>query len=1731
MEVKNRELIKGTTDWTSPLTIEEIEQTYSNEWLNLDNLLKWEDKSYAIVEKGVRKNVQSNIIKASDFNFNIDNDYEITTIEVRLMVLDDTKGGTNIKDNLISINDIKISPYSTFWNDDNTEIRTYIFNNTNIDFNNIEIKYSCIGTGSDYQIPLIYGIQCRLIYWYYEDVINDELPQYYVNANLSEYELQGDKNTTTLTIDRYCLNGKSGLFGNVYINLSNNLKFNDNSNKKIINATNTNNIWTSTEKFIIRGIETGLGKITITSSSINVPIILYVLIDNNIYYNDNYTVLEDNIFNNCTANERGGAIYNNSYLNNSNSTYNLNNATIEGNNLYEATTEINPLLENEYEAGTINFSCEVKTINEEKTVDKGIVELYNNSNLISTTDVGNDGIAIFNVPFEDIGEYNLKFKYVNSNLEFGNSATKKTIKITKKNTTINIIKNTGEKYLENEIPNIQQNNYMIVRLIETTSNLPIPNETIIWEGKKYITDENGYAYLIIIKDIGELNINLSYNGNDYNRECNIERKINVTLKTTILNVSDLYTREKIKDNYIVKLMDNDGNGIAGKYLYVYMENTIDSKGIKDYKLKTDKSGNITIPIEFNKGIWVTTNTFESDGIYEKTIEYTNIICYDSGYIETLLELDETTIKGIENDKINISGRLTETIGKSGIKTEIQIIAIDKINNKKIYKQLNTNIDGYFNVDLKLDKGEYVFQVVYLGSNVFDGCIQSGNIAIIKTGDEKCIIESANYKGEIKNIENYKIKLTDIDGVPLINRKILFNFKKSNKEWYDYEIYTDERGIATAPSIGLKAGVYLVKSTFLGDEHYKGVTNKNILIVNNTSNILESKIDLQSETVVNDKRRVTFVLSGVNVDNASQNITLSRQYVSIATYNDKGYIDTTELVTNDNGGFYIDLDTNPQVTVVQGIYTGSSLYKDYEYTHIYYRPLEKGTITTISAKNVELFEGENKYYIATLKDNNNNLLKDKIICTEFIHSDKSREIIYTKTNELGEIQIELSNFSPDIYTVKSYFEGDNVYRSAMSTNNVKINQNANKIPTVIVGEDYRKTYMEMLADEMFDIELTAGVLGNLQTTTNDEDIVRSNKLAKKKIVFFIQNLTDGTTWTETSTTNNNGLASISLKDWVGTFKITYTFLGDNEYAQSQGSSEIEIRPANEYESLIECYDQEVNYGENTNINIRLMNELPTDLDVSDEGKPIAQRIVNVKFINRITQKELLVKTYTSNLGRVKVSLLGDEINGNDERKSFFTVGIYDVIAYFEGDNNYKPCEKQVVLKINPTGFLEKIYITPKNQDYEIISNVRMSVGDSSLIVADFTANTDIGRPIIYDDDHNLIDDILGDYVLFNFYDRANRKISYMSYLEEEEFDGEIHTIAKFDLRILAGGIYDCYIEYPTQTNFIQNNEVRIQVEIIPRKPTLLCLASDNYDDIVDERTFNYENKGYLKTALYYDDGKYGRRYLDNEYVFFVINDITYYGITGRNDENYPELDNNGNGIIKEGIAKLSILNIESLPVGSYIVNCYNLGSNNIESSNMTFTLTITSENAWINGLDDNMNIYYGIYENLYKEGDLYDVNLTFEKVDRERGNVSIGVPVADVKIRLKYWYYNSNGVKVEKVLNVKKTDSNGRVKFQISIPKPMEMKKVSNENGDDGNKFMVFLNATAINDNYKDIDGNDIEDNGRVTIKRNDVTFHNYTYLKPTIIEFEVNETERNSWTPNPNSVIKDGIIYIDINKV
>ena len=82
----------------------------------------------------------------------------------------------------------------------------------------VTVSFACIGTGNDIQTPMIYGVQARVVYEYYEWEEEDEKPIYRTIASIDKYEISDDP--VTLMINRYCTNSMTGVYGTLEIKLS-----------------------------------------------------------------------------------------------------------------------------------------------------------------------------------------------------------------------------------------------------------------------------------------------------------------------------------------------------------------------------------------------------------------------------------------------------------------------------------------------------------------------------------------------------------------------------------------------------------------------------------------------------------------------------------------------------------------------------------------------------------------------------------------------------------------------------------------------------------------------------------------------------------------------------------------------------------------------------------------------------------------------------------------------------------------------------------------------------------------------------------------------------------------------------------------------------------------------------------------------------------------------------------------------------------------------------------------------------------------------------------------------------------------------------------------------------------------------------------------------------------------------------------------------------------------------
>lgn len=1436
--LQNRELVRDDTGWLSPSNVIAENVYENNNWLNLDNIMYYNDSTYATVPNGVSMNVKSQTISCTGFNFNIKEDATVTGVDVRIKVLDGTKGGSAIKDCVLTINGENVENNQKVWSDQLTLENIYTSTVTNLE--NLTIKYQIIGTGEDYNQPLIYGLQVKINYEYYAEIDHETTTTYETKATLSETKLTTLEDSTKLTISREVLNAQKGLYSTLHVKLSDELRFSDGKQEKLFDAVNTTELWKDMKILTIKPVMEGVGTITISSSSMNEEILLYCFVSLSDFAGE-FTSLNNTQFINNVATVRGGAVFNNQNLDNQNAVYEQNSAVIEGNDVYVAKTILNPKIQEEYalhEVTTINV--EVIAGNNSK-INHGSVRLYLNDTVTSISASVVNGIATIQTNaqlFNKLGQHKITFKYEGysdtNGLKYGKSEYSKYITITPQITTIELVNDT-----------IQQYEYCEIKLKDGNGNA-INGETVefIFPNQNTSalrqTDSNGIAHFLINWSVGTYPITLKYNGSTNYKESESNTSLKVTLKPTSIISEDKYLRKGLSDNYSLRLNDEDGNGLANKTINTIITN-ITSKTAQ-YTKTTSSNGVINLPINLGKDVYIATNTFKTDNVYESIKNTDKIIVYDAGVNETKINLDEQNVLGIDAKNTQITGSIHDVLADVKIpnQTIYMVLTTSDDTTAKIYKTTADKF-GNFLFDIKIGKGNYTYDCTYLGSNAYDGTIESGTISIIEEGSVETVFESTDYEYIISNNKDYIAQLTDADNNPLADKEVIINIKTRGATWDKYVTKTNQYGYFYYP-LNLTEGIYSVELSFLGDRIYKHCNKTNyILVEGKGSTKTEVKYINTSDFGFYDsdkQKNISFQL-------ISNNNPLKNKYCNLVVYDENKQNNILSIVTNEKGSISYDIPKTAGMKLVDAWFVGDSIYSPSWYTTCVFVQKTKGTITSIEGTNIEMYQGEEHFYKAKLTDVDGNALMNQEIITEVINSDKTRKYFYNSTDAEGYISISI-DLDVDIYKVISYFapSDDSQYRSCYCENVVKVLQNKNLIPTSVTASDVTQDYT---STDTFDVTL--------------KNLIDNTTIANKDITFEIID-SENKSNIRTAVTDANGVAHLELTEYEGTYLINYTFLGDVEYNQSINTNNLQIVVTDDKKTTIESYDTNLTYSSTNagNLNVKLVHSL---IGLSDKS-------IRATFVHRTTH-EVITRTATTIAGRVQFDVTG------------FIIGKYDVFLDFDGDMDYKPSTKQVELNISDPSDMDDVLVATE-KDYYITT-----YKESTILTAELLTESENKQELI------------GDYVLFDFYDRENKKYSFMSII------GDDYT-AKFNTNLLEGGYYDCYITYPSQTIF-KTAMKQIIVNVTQRNTVIE----------INDQIITYYADEYVTATLTDDIGNA----LPNEYVLMSIGNSTngYSVFNALTDAN--------------GVANVLV----DLPVGIYEISCYNITGKNYSQTNASANLEI------------------------------------------------------------------------------------------------------------------------------------------------------------------------------------------------
>ncbi len=400
--------------------------------------------------------------------------------------------------------------------------------------------------------------------------------------------------------------------------------------------------------------------------------------------------------------------------------------------------------------------------------------------------------------------------------------------------------------------------------VEFKFSKPINESAVLSIGDKNYTLNIVNGQGIIFDDFknGDYNVSIRLS-DDYNFT---KEKFNLTISIlkTIIIADEFTTTEFSEDEYVITLIDENGNPLSNQTVSVQI-NDADT-----YLRTTDDLGKASVPINL------------SNGIYHVSVKY-----------DVPLNMTDRYFSTIANSKISVKIPIDAEVNISQYLNEANIdIAFTKTINDTVTVYLNDKImtvnltNGNASIGLSdLNNGNYTF-IMYLdnGSYQFNRAVRMFTVDVKNT---KIIAD--DFMTYYQSGESYSVKLADENGTPLKNSMMTFVFDRNN-----ITVKTDDEGLASIP-INLTSGEYVLNIYFNGNNTHVSsmarvkVAVKSSISFENSQYALNSKMTVSLSGNLTDKMvdvTVNGVIYHVKVNNgkASLNVNLKVGSYSVSVAN-------------------------------------------------------------------------------------------------------------------------------------------------------------------------------------------------------------------------------------------------------------------------------------------------------------------------------------------------------------------------------------------------------------------------------------------------------------------------------------------------------------------------------------------------------------------------------------------------------------------------------------------------------------------------------------------------------------------------------------------------------------------------------------------------------------------------------------------------------------------------------
>ncbi|MEJ2782393.1 Ig-like domain-containing protein [Methanobrevibacter smithii] len=592
----------------------------------------------------------------------------------------------------------------------------------------------------------------------------------------------------------------------------------------------------------------------------------------------------------------------------------------------------------------------------------------------------------------------------------------------------------------------------------------------------------------------------------------------------------------------------------------------DDNQLSYQNLEVSSNGSISDNYSYNfngeySGSGVIKSNYENnDVIGSQQISNNDVISEpQSSVSNTVLSGNDTTLYFKNGTTYDV--KLTDITGKALSNQTVSFLINGKLYNR------TTGSDGVASMNINLAVGKYKITASYAGSSLYGSSSVTNLVEVLSTISANDVVKF------YKNGTQYYAKFVDGNGNPLVNAEVRFNI---NGVFYTRN--TNGSGIAKL-NIALYPNKYILTAYHPNGEA-KGY-NITVLSTINSSDIIKyfrngtqyyaTFYDGMGNPLINET--VRFNINGViyekrTNDKGTANLTISLypgNYILTAYHPNgeaKGYNISvlTTLIDNKDIDMYYRDGTAFAITVldgqgkplanaavrfnVNGVFydkitdengiakLGIRLYPNNYIITSSYNGLEVSNRINVSSSNTTIIgkdayvimDSINSNYTVTLVDVKGNPIGNKTVYFRY----DNKQVTAT-TDKNGNATITISGLKNGDYNITYGFDGVEGYCSSSSSSILHVVNST----TILTGNDLTMVYND---GSEFKVKLTD---------------LYGKPLANKIITFVINGIAYN------RTTDSNGVASINIRLYPGTYLVSYSYSNKGSLDYNNGSNNVVV----------------------------------------------------------------------------------------------------------------------------------------------------------------------------------------------------------------------------------------------------------------------------------------------------------------------------------------------------------------------------------------------------------------------------------------------------------------------------------------------------------------------------------------------------------------------------------------------